>query len=327
MLDKYAVCRHTLQEGKEIAMINRLLGIMYILLNKETVTAKALAERFEVSVRTIYRDIEALSMAGIPVYTRKGKNGGICLVEQFVLNKMLLTEEEQQQILSALISLEETTAMEEREVLQKLGNFFKAEPVNWIAIDFSDWGGGQKKLFEDIKKAILTHKVMSFDYYGQNREMSRRVVEPMQLLFKEYTWYLSAYCRERQALRFFKLTRMKRTEVLEERFLPREEWYRKQEEEQQAEQSKEMEEKAFYVPTITMWIDQKEAYRVYDRFDESEIEILADGNFVVRVNYPVDEWVYSLILSFGASVKVLEPVEISKEIQRRIVDMGKIYET
>ncbi len=183
-----------------MAMINRLLGIMYMLLNKETVTAKALAERFEVSVRTIYRDIESLSQAGIPVYTRKGKNGGICLVEQFVLNKMLLTEDEQQQILSALISLEEIMEMEERQVLQKLGNFFKTEPINWIAIDFSDWGGGRKKSYEDIKKAILTHKVISFDYYGQNREMSRRVVEPIQLLFKEYTWYLSAYCRERQAL-------------------------------------------------------------------------------------------------------------------------------
>ena len=97
-------------------MINRLFGIMYILLNKETVTAKGLAEYFEVSVRTIYRDIEVLSQAGIPVYARKGKNGGICLMEQFVLNKMLITKEEQHQILAALLSVEETTASEEKEI-------------------------------------------------------------------------------------------------------------------------------------------------------------------------------------------------------------------
>lgn len=306
-------------------MINRLLGIIYTLLSKETVTAAALAERFEVSVRTIYRDIENLSQAGIPVYARKGKNGGICLMEQFVLDKMLITKEEQQQILAALLSVEETTVSEEKEILQKLGDFFKTEPVNWIAIDFSDWGGGQKRLYEDIKRAILMSKVISFDYYGQNREMSRRTVEPVQLLFKEYTWYLSAYCRERKAPRLFKLTRIKRMEVLEECFVRREEWYQK--EETQVEKSQNVEEEHIYAPMITMWIDQKEAYRVYDRFGESDIEILEDGNFLVRVAYPLDEWVYSLILSFGASAKVLEPLEIREEIKQRIIQMGKNYDS
>lgn len=304
-------------------MINRLLGIMYILLSKENVTAAFLAERFEVSVRTIYRDIETLSQAGIPVYTKKGKNGGICIMERFVLNKMLLTEEEQQQILSALLSLEETTAPDESLILKKLGDFFKTEPVNWIAIDFSDWGSGQRQLYEDIKRAILNHKVISFDYFGQNHAMSRRTVEPLQLLFKEYAWYLIAYCREKQALRFFKLKRMKRTEVSEESFIPREDLYKKQVE----EQTPELKETPFYAPNITMWIDKKEAYKVYDRFDESEIETLEDGNFIIRVTYPLDDWVYSLILSFGPSAKVLEPTEIKEELQRRIENMKKIYES
>lgn len=306
-------------------MINRLLGIVYALLNKEIVTAAALAERFEVSVRTIYRDIEVLSQAGIPVYARKGKNGGICLMEQFVLNKMLITKEEQQQILTALLSVKETTASEEKAILQKLGNFFKTEPVNWIAIDFSDWGGGQKQLYEDIKQAILGSKVISFDYYGQNRAMSRRTVEPVQLLFKEYTWYLNAYCRERKALRHFKLTRIKRMVVSEESFAPREEWY--QEEKVENRPDGNAVPISVYAPTIVMWIDKKEAYRVYDRFAESEIEVLEDGDFLVRVAYPLDEWVYSLILSFGASAKVLEPVEIREEIKKRIAKMQKIYES
>ena len=305
--------------------MNRLLGIMYTLLNKEIVTAAALAERFEVSVRTIYRDIEELSQAGIPVYARKGKNGGIGLMEQFVLNKMLITKEEQQQILSALLSVEETTASGEREILQKLGNFFKTEPVNWIAIDFSDWGGGQKQLYEDIKKAILTSKVISFDYYGQNREMSRRTVEPVQLLFKEYTWYLSAYCRERKASSLFKLTRIKNMEVLEENFEPRKACFKK--EEINTENQQNMKVDCAYAPMITMWIDKREAYRVYDRFCESDIELLEDGNFMVRVAYPLDEWVYSLILSFGASATVLEPLEIREEIKKRIADMQKNYDS
>ena len=304
-------------------MINRLFGIMYVLLNKGTVTAKELAEHFEVSVRTIYRDIEVISQAGIPVYARKGKNGGICLMEQFVLNKMLITKEEQQQILSALLSVQETTASEEKKILQKLGNFFKTKPVNWIAIDFSNWGGGQKQLYEDIKRAILTGKVISFDYYGQNREMSRRTVEPVQLLFKEYTWYLSAYCRERKASRLFKLTRIKKMEVLEENFETRQDWYQK--DEANAKKQQDVKAEQIYAPMITMWIDKKEAYRVYDRFCESDIEILEDGNFMVWVAYPLDEWVYGLILSFGASAKVLEPLEIRQEIKKRIADMQKNY--
>lgn len=303
-------------------MINRLLGIVYALLNKETVTATALAERFEVSVRTIYRDIEVLSQAGIPVYARKGKNGGICLMEQFILNKMLITPREQQEILSALLSMKETNATEEKEILQKLGNFFRTEPMNWISIDFSDWGDGQKQLFEDIKKAILTQKVISFDYYGQNRAMSRRTVEPIQLLFKEYTWYLRAYCRERKALRTFKLTRIRKMEVLEENFKPKEVWL---EEKVDSEKQQDIKTSNIYAPLITLWIDKKEAYRVYDRFSESEIEILEDGNFIVRVAYPLDEWVYALILSFGTSARVLEPLEIQQEIKKRIMDMQKNY--
>lgn len=199
-------------------MLNRLLGIIYVLMSKQTVTAKELAERFEVSVRTIYRDIENLSMAGIPVYTRKGKNGGISLTEQFVLNKMLVTKEEQEQILSALISLQETGAQKESETLHKLGDFFKTEPVNWVSIDLSDWSGRRQEMFELVKEAILSHKVLSFDYYGQYGDMSRRVVEPAQLIFKEYTWYLRAFCRTRQDWRLFKLLRMKRVEMKEESF-------------------------------------------------------------------------------------------------------------
>ena len=149
----------------EVKMLNRLLSIIYILLNKGTITAAELAQRFEVSVRTIYRDVETLSMAGIPIYAKKGKNGGICLTEQFVLDKMLVSEEEQQQILAALMSVQETGAQDEKETLRKLLEFFKTEPSNWVAIDFSDWSGRRKELFEQIKTAVLKHQVMQFDYY------------------------------------------------------------------------------------------------------------------------------------------------------------------
>lgn len=306
-------------------MINRLLSIIYILMNKGTVTATELAGRFEVSVRTIYRDIDTLSMAGIPVYTTKGRNGGISLTEQFVLDKMLVSKKEQQQILAALASLKETGVHEEDEILNKLGEFFKQKPENWVAIDFSDWSGRRKELFNQIRDAILNRRVLQFDYYGQYGEMSRRCVEPVQLLFKEYTWYVRAFCRTRQAMRLFKVLRMKRVALLDETFEP-EDSQKTEHIPENAQLPEENSPTDNSVPEISLWIDKKEAYRVYDRFDEDEITVLPDGHFMVRFCCPVDDWTYGLILSFGPSAKVLEPEFVRVEIQRRITVMGRLYE-
>lgn len=306
-------------------MINRLLSIIYILMNKGTVTATELAERFEVSVRTIYRDIDTLSMAGIPVYTTKGRNGGISLTEQFVLDKMLVSKKEQQQILAALASLKETGAHEEDEILNKLGEFFKEKPENWVAIDFSDWSGRRKELFNQIRDAILDRHVLQFDYYGQYGEMSSRCVEPVQLLFKEYTWYVRALCRTKQAMRLFKVLRMKRVVVLDEAFELRD----SQKTEHISEDAQLTDENTPIdnsPPEISLWIDKKEAYRIYDRFDEEEITVLPDGHFMVHFCCPIDDWTYGVILSFGSSAKVLEPEFVRAEIHRRITEMGRLYE-
>lgn len=300
-------------------MLNRLLGIIYILLNRESVTAKELAERFEVSVRTIYRDVENLSMAGIPVYMRKGKNGGISLTSQFVLNKMLVTKEEQDQILAALASLQETGALREKETMAKLTDFFSAEPENWVAIDFSDWSGRRQELFEKVRDAILSHKVLSFDYYGQNGIMTRRMAEPLQLLFKEYTWYLRAFCRDREDMRLFKLLRMKRVETTGESFSPQKHLCPK------ADALNSDTQDDSYLTMLTLLIDKGEAFRVYDRFEEEEITVLENGDFLVRVKYLMDEWAYGVIFSFGAAAEVIEPVEVRTEILRRLKKMQLRY--
>ena len=299
-------------------MINRLLGIIYILLKKGTVTAGELAERFEVSTRTIYRDVENLSMAGIPVYTSKGKNGGISLTERFVLDKLMVSDEEQQRILTALASLQETGASEEGEILKKLGDFFKTEPVNWVSIDFSDWSGRHKELFEQIRESILGRRVMEFDYYGRYGEMTKRTVEPVQLLFKDYTWYVRAYCRNRNAMRLFKVYRMKRVRVLEEIYTVRDIPFQEPEDQMNTYTEAEM-------PEVVVWIDSREAYRVYDRFDEDEITRLPDGNFEIRMRYVLDDWVYGVILSFGPSARVIGPGFVREEIARRIGEMKELY--
>lgn len=317
-------------------MMNRLLGIIYILMNKGTVTAVQLSERFEVSVRTIYRDIEKLSMAGIPVYAKKGKNGGICLTDRFVLDKLLVSQEEQLQIMAALGSMEQTGGGIESQTLRKLGDFFQMEPSNWVSIDFSDWSGRRNDLFLQLKDAILQCRVMKFDYYGQYGEMTNRTVEPAQLLFKDYTWYLRAYCRERKAMRMFKILRMKRVEVTDEVFEPDEKSCAKQEVTAASQnsgltycQTDKSSPYAFQTGELTeivLRIDGKEAYRVYDRFEEDEITVREDGDFLIKMQVPLDDWVYGMILSFGPSAEVIKPVGIREQLRKRITQMLVFYE-
>lgn len=353
-------------------MVNRQLEMIYILMKKGTVTAQELAQHFEVSMRTVYRDVESLSMAGIPVYANRGKGGGIRLMERFVLDKLLLSEEEQRQILAALTSLRETRALVgEEEILKKLETFFRTETFDWVAIDFSDWSGRRGELFEQIKEAILKRKVLEFDYYGQYGDMSHRQVEPLQLLFKEYTWYVRAYCRSREALRLFKVLRMKRVEMTGEIFEPGKRHQESAKERERAgklensgrtesvertkvssmpetmdsrnavEKMKDVEEamecaggKAVNgendggqpAPVrIVFHVDRKEAYRVYDRFEENEITVLPQGDFEIQLFCPLDDWVYGLILSFGPSARVLEPEWVRKELEDRIRQMAAIY--
>lgn len=302
-------------------MLDRLLEIIYILMNRGKVTAKELAERFEVSTRTIYRDVEHLSMAGIPIYATKGKNGGISLTEQFVLDKRLVSKEEQKEILAALVSLQETGAGNESKTLRKLGDFFQVDDFQWVSIDFSDWSGRRQELYEQLKESILNKKKICFDYYGQYGEMSNRTVHPMQLLFKEYTWYLKAFCENRGAVRLFKVLRMKRVEVLDEHFGETEIIA---DENSKDENSKGANDKAIHTE-IHLLIDKKEAYRVYDRFEEEDITVLENGDFLIKTWQLIDDWVYGVILSFGPSAEVLAPSFVKEEIKRRIAEMLKKY--
>ena len=207
---------------------NRLFEIVYILMRKRKVTAKELADKFEVSTRTIYRDIETLSRANIPIYASKGKEGGIGLLDEYVLNKAILSEEEQNQILFALQGMEKVSGQEEKHILEKLSTLFNKQVNDWIKIDFSNWEeySMKEERFDRIKSAILNKNKIEFTYYNSNGEESRRMVEPLQIWFKDKSWYLISYCRLKEDYRIFKMARIKEIKILEEHFereLPKEE--------------------------------------------------------------------------------------------------------
>jgi predicted DNA-binding transcriptional regulator YafY len=130
--------------------LNRLFEIIYILLQKRSVSAKELSDHLGVSVRTIYRDIDVLSLAGIPVYTEQGKGGGISILPDFVLNKSLLSEQDQSEILTALQGLSNVKTAETDRVLEKLSAIFNKTAVHWLEVDFSDWSFSTGQLFNDF---------------------------------------------------------------------------------------------------------------------------------------------------------------------------------
>ena len=145
---------------------SRLFKIVYYLLEKGQATAPELAEKFEVSVRTIYRDIDALSGAGIPVYTETGRGGGIYLMKDFVLDKAVLSAEEKQEILTALQSLHTTQNIHDSQTMQKLCALFRLGLQDWLEVDFSRWGndGFDHEKFEGLKSAVLHNQAVKIHY-------------------------------------------------------------------------------------------------------------------------------------------------------------------
>ncbi|MBP2653710.1 MAG: domain containing protein [Firmicutes bacterium] len=300
--------------------LNRLFEITTILLNQGSVTAKELAERFKVSTRTIYRDVDVLSSAGVPLYMNKGNRGGIYLAENYALNRTLISSTESERLLLAVKTLAVTQYPEVDSIIEKLGAVFKNTADNdWIEIDFSYWGSSpnERNKFGTIKQAMLERQVIHFEYINVNGNRTSRYVEPEKLLFKGSSWYLIGYCRQRQDYRIFRISRVKNVTLIAEKFLPR----------VMSEAEKEK-MKGFSRPLVELKLrfSAKVLNRLYDDFDDSFIVKNDDGSFTVEVVFPEDEWVYGYILSFGAFVEVVEPEHIREIIVARMRAALQVYE-
>ena len=291
---------------------SRLFKIVYHLLNKGHATAPELAKKLEVSVRTIYRDIEALSEAGIPVYTETGRGGGIYLMSEFVLGKAMLSEKEKKELLAALQSLTVTGDTYSDSLLEKLTALFSAPSESWFGVDFSRWGNEtrDKQYFDLLKTAVLKKRCVKLYYASMSAPFSERIVQPVKLLYKSRAWYLHAYCTERQAYRFFRLSRILDCELLDEGIepapLP----------EYQDTLDQEYEKFVFL-------FSKQVTYRVYDEFNPDLVQRQENGDLLVTVWMPYDEWVIGFLLSFGDLVEIIEPISLKKVIAERA---KKIYE-
>lgn len=290
--------------------INRVFEILYILLNREKISSKELAEKFEVSVRTIYRDIEVISGAGIPICMTQGRNGGISLLESFTLDKQILTESEKNDILIAIQSLNSFNKESVKSIFSKLSSLFGENQRDYIKIDYSGWENTIEKQFELSKEAILLNKRLSFNYISTKGEKTYREVEPYVLWFKSKAWYLKCFCLEKNEIRLFRLSRITNIRILNENIN-----LAKLDEAILIEEKKQVQ---YEKVKIKLKIDSSQEYRVKDDFLEQDISYDNDKNLIVTLNFPENEWLYGYILSYGSFATVIEPEYIVENIKKRL---------
>lgn len=287
--------------------INRLFEIIYILLDKKKVTATELAAHFSVSRQTICRDIDTLSTANIPIYTERGRGGGISLLPEYVLNKSILSAKEQNEILSALHGLSKLQSGTHNETLGKLSTLFHKSTSNWLEVDASDWGF-ENDDFHHLKTAIIECNTVQFDYYNSYGEKRGRLVCPMQLWFKSKAWYLKAFCTEKEDIRIYKLSRIRNLERTTEHFdhtaLPT------LVELEHFDTENDM--------PLRLHIAAEMTYRIHDDFSETEIETQADGSFLVTTNLPKNNWTLGFLLSYGKHLEVLYPKQLQDTLRAEV---------
>jgi len=329
--------------------INRLFEMVYMLMNRKKMTAKELSDHFEVSQRTIYRDIEILNSAGIPVNANKGKGGGIELLGNFLFNTSVFSEQEQNEILFALQSFRALKYINADNVLKKLSAIFNKDVIDWVEVDFSDWTSSGKEKFNAVKSAILNKKCMSFDYFGASGEKTHRTVYPMQLWFKHKAWYVKAFCLMRRDYRLFKISRIKNLTLSEgdsnfevaelfelELFQPNidnisnipnqpEEDFIDEQDNPNGVYTDSPAVKQKNNVDLKLLIDVAYAHRVFDEFDEDSVQTDENGNFIVSAIYPEDDWLYGFILSYNTGIEVLEPMYFRDKITDKLQKMLMKY--
>jgi len=307
--------------------IDRLVSILVILLRRERVQAKELAEMFEVSVRTILRDVEAINLAGIPIVTYQGANGGIGIAEGYRLDKSVLSDDDMAAIIATLKGVSATMPDSRYEVLmEKLKNPLSSAQLDRLdlktkqmIIDLSPWGGNEplKEKTVHLRQAIDHHNEVEFVYLDAEGARTRRSVEPYSLILKGQNWYLYAWCLLRQDFRLFKLSRMKELLITDKTYPAREipdEQYPWEGEWQNNTGMLELE-----------LVFEPEMENVVEEYFGADMIEPGDGKIMVKICLPENNWTYGWLLSFGNTVEVINPTHIRNILADIAAEIYKKY--
>ena len=298
--------------------IDRLIGILSILLQKDVITAPSLAEHFEVSRRTINRDIEDLCKAGIPIVTRQGTNGGISIMENYKISRTLLTNREMQDILAGLRSLDSINGTNRYgQLMEKLsaGSSDFMSQNQSVLIDLSSWyKASLAPKIELIRNAIDLSRELEFLYFAPRGESTRRI-EPYYLIFRWSSWYVWGWCRERKDYRLFKLNRMEEIRIAEEGFAKR------------SVPLPDLGNERIFPGGIRVKavFDAKCKWRLVEEFGRDCYEELPDGKLLFQADYTDPDNLLSWLLTFRDQVVLLEPEELRREIRTILERMKENY--
>lgn len=308
--------------------IDRLVSIIMILLDKKRIGAQELADMFEVSLRTIYRDIDTINMAGIPVCSKSGVGGGFEIMEKYKVDRKVFSTADLSAILMGLSGLSNMIRGDELvNALAKVKSFIPADrakdielKANQIYIDLSPWMGNRniQLYLEIIKTALQESKLLSFEYADRYGNRTVRKAEPYQLVLKSSHWYLQGYCHKRNDFRLFKLSRTSNLQIQEEFFTPRD---------YQKPQLDFTDILATMQTTIKIRIHKSVMDRVLDYCTYEHFSPDGDDHCIVSFPFIENEYYYNILFSFGDKCECLEPLHIRTEMKRRIHDIAAIYES
>ena len=298
--------------------IDRLIGILSVLLQEEKTTAPELAERFEVSRRTINRDIEDLCKAGIPIRTTQGTGGGISIMDGYRMDRTILTSKDMQMILAGLRSLDSVSGSSYYGRLMEKIQAGSSEFITGrdsILIDLSSWYRETlAPKIETIQDAIGDRRSIRFLYYAPSGE-SRRTVEPYYLVFRWSSWYLWAWCTDRKDYRLFKLNRMDQVTETDQEFICRE-----------APMPDLSTEKIFPGGIkVKALFTQDMNWRLVEEFGPQCFTETGDGKLLFTADYTDMENLVTWFMTFGAKAEVLEPAEARDIIRRNAEETLQIY--
>jgi len=296
--------------------LDRLIGILTILMQNEKTTAPALAGRFEVSRRTILRDIDTLCLAGIPVATTRGGDGGISIMNGYKINKNVLTTEELQTLVAGLKSIDSVSQKSNFESLMtKLApSDAMISLTDSVVIDLSShYKDSLSEKIALFKHAIAEHKTVCFDYYYDKGEMSREI-EPYFVEFRWNAWYVFGWCRLRGDFRRFKMNRLWNYELTEDTFILR-----------PVPPGQASGEYAFPEPyNIKIRFDKSVRFRLIEDYGLHCYEETSDG-LLLSLDYTNKEYIFSWILGFGDKAEILEPTEMRAELIALAKNIFNLY--
>lgn len=304
--------------------MDRLIALIMILLEHEQISARELAERLEVSRRTIYRDIDTLNRAGLPIYTLMGAWGGVGLMKSYKVGKTVFTPQEIHNLMNGLHSYKQLFGRREMVyAAEKLNALYPDNAVDRpsapFVMDLSLNQGNEslRNLFGMIETAMNEHAVLAFAYTDARGQISERRVEPYQVVFKESSWYLQGYCLDRQDYRIFKLARMSGLQVLKEQFVPRaftplpmdgSDWLNQG-----------------WVE-VTIRLDRSVMDRVIERFGADHILRVDEHHCWAKYPIIANDYGYDRLLAFGDKCEVLGPPEIRSGFKAYVRGIMSKYE-